>query len=100
MYHPTSLYYSTVPSCTDNSCTDFEIYGIEQNDCCLDLNCIEPSLVPEEQQAYICTTAAYNTLSSSIINDALALSTDQTSRISRRTIRKKRSKRDPNEPQK
>ncbi|VDK79870.1 unnamed protein product [Litomosoides sigmodontis] len=103
MYHPTSLYHSsTVPTCTDNSCVDFEIYGIEQNDCYLDLNCIEPSLVPEEQQAYVCATAAYNTLSggSSSVGDALLLSTDKTSRISRRTIKKKRSKKDPNEPQK
>ncbi|KAL3997143.1 HMG (high mobility group) box family protein [Acanthocheilonema viteae] len=100
MYHPTSLYHSAIPSCTDNSCIDFGIYGIEQNDCCLDLNCIEPSLVPEEQQAYTYATAAYSTGSNSI-NDAVIDSADQvTSRISRRTIRKKRSKKDPNEPQK
>lgn len=98
MYHPTSHYYSTVASCTDNSYIDFGIYGIEQNDCCLDLNCIEPSLVPEEQQAY--TYAACNTTSSSI-NDTEIHSTDQmTSRTSRRAIRKRRSKKDPNEPQK
>lgn len=99
MYHPTSLYYSTVPSCTDNSCIDFGIYGIEQNGCCLDLNCIEPSLIPEEQQAYSYATAACNNGSS--INSIVTDSTDQvTNRILRRTIRKKRSKKDPNEPQK
>uniref|UniRef100_A0A1I7W420 HMG box domain-containing protein n=1 Tax=Loa loa TaxID=7209 RepID=A0A1I7W420_LOALO len=112
MYHPTSLYYSTVSSCTDNSCIDFGIYGIEQNDCCLDLNCIEPSLIPEEQQTYTYPTTPYNngitTITSSSsssggggYNDTVTDSTDQmTNRISRRTIRKKRSKKDPNEPQK
>uniref|UniRef100_A0A0R3RL75 HMG box domain-containing protein n=1 Tax=Elaeophora elaphi TaxID=1147741 RepID=A0A0R3RL75_9BILA len=99
-HHPTSLYHSAVSSCTDNSCIDFGIYGIEQNDCCLDLNCIEPSLVPEEQQVYTYTTAQYSSRNGSI-NATVIDGTDQvTSRTSRRTIRKKRSKKDPNEPQK
>uniref|UniRef100_A0A1I8ECH7 HMG box domain-containing protein n=1 Tax=Wuchereria bancrofti TaxID=6293 RepID=A0A1I8ECH7_WUCBA len=105
MYHPTSLYYSAIPSCTENnSCIDFGIYGIEQNDCYLDLNCIEPSLVPEEEQTYVCATATYNNVitTNSNTNDiAVTDTTNQvTNRTSRRTIRKKRSKRDPNEPQK
>uniref|UniRef100_A0A915PQC7 HMG box domain-containing protein n=1 Tax=Setaria digitata TaxID=48799 RepID=A0A915PQC7_9BILA len=103
MYHqPPSVYYPSVPSCTDNSCIDFGIYGIEQNDCCLDLNCIEPSLIPEEQQIHSFATAnAYSGVKTSCSNDTMADSTDQViSRTSRRTIRKKRSKKDPNEPQK
>ncbi|KAK6105485.1 HMG (high mobility group) box family protein [Brugia pahangi] len=106
MYHPTSLYYSTTPpSCTENnSCIDFGIYGIEQNDCYLDLNCIEPSLVPEEEQTYVCATAACNNIITTTSNTNETVVTDTTnqvtSRTSRRTIRKKRPKKDPNEPQK
>ncbi|VDM98336.1 unnamed protein product, partial [Onchocerca ochengi] len=105
MYHPASLYYSSVPSCIDNNCIDFGIYGIEQNDCCIDLNCIEPSLIPEEQQAYTYATATYNNdngiTTSNSINETITDNSEQvTSRTSRRVIRKKRSKKDPNEPQK
>ncbi|OZC08750.1 HMG box [Onchocerca flexuosa] len=112
MYHPASLYYSSVPSCIDNNCIDFGIYGIEQNDCCIDLNCIEPSLIPEEQQAYTYAIATYynnnnnsnnnnGITTSNSINDTITDNTEPvTSRTTRRVIRKKRAKKDPNEPQK
>ncbi|KAM3722312.1 TOX high mobility group box family member [Dirofilaria immitis] len=108
-HHPVSLYHSTIPTYADNSCIDFEIYGIEQNDCYSDLNCIVPSLIPEEQQGYPYPITTYdNNITTTIttttcsINDTITdNNTEQTiNRTSRRTIRKKRSKKDPNEPQK
>lgn len=112
MYHPQSV-FSSPPTYLDNNCVDFGIYGIEQNDCYLDLNCIEPTLLPGSQQAYPYTTTAFNAVTTTIITTTATTTTTSTnsntiadgatqptSRAPRRAIRKKRSKKDPNEPQK
>ncbi|VDK27637.1 unnamed protein product [Gongylonema pulchrum] len=82
----------------DSSSADFGIYGIEQNDRYLDLNSIEPSLLypaTAQQQNFI-----YGICKSS--NSYVTDSTNQIqqNRCPRRMVRRKRTKRDPNEPKK